>query len=126
MRGFAGILNVLDFYGLMPKSLVDISPFHGTLVITSLASLGIPPVYHHLYEFGNVPLFFAFGRRYIEYVTQADGSVKKCKFMDYRITCDERIADGHAYSVAIRYMNHLVRNPEILDNPPEKVVEDIP
>lgn len=126
MRGFAGILNVLDFYGLMPKSLVDISPFHGTLVITSLASLGIPPVYHHLYEFGNVPLFFAFGRRYNEYETQADGSVKKCKFMDYRITCDERIADGHAYSVAIRYMNHLVRNPEILDNPPEKVVEDIP
>ncbi len=126
MRGFAGILNVLDFYGMMPKSLVEISPFHGTLVVTSLASLGIPPVYHHLYEFGNVPAFFAFGRRYIEYVTQADGSVKKCKFMDYRITCDERIADGHAYSVAIRYMNSLIRKPVLLDNPPEKVVEDIP
>ena len=126
MQGFAGILNVLDFYGLMPKSLVEISPFHGTLVITSLASLGIPPVYHHLYEFGNVPVFFAFGRRYIEYENQSDGTVKKCKYMDYRITCDERIADGHAYSVAIRYMNSLVRKPALLDNPPEKVIEDIP
>ena len=125
MQGFAGILNVLDFYGLMPKSLVEISPFHGTLVITSLASLGIPPVYHHLYEFGNVPVFFAFGRRYIEYENQSDGTVKKCKYMDYRITCDERIADGHAYSVAIRYMNSLVRKPALLDNPPEKVVEDV-
>ncbi len=126
MQGFAGILRVLDFYGIMPKSLVEISPFHGTLVITSLASLGIPPVYHHLYEFGNIPAFFAFGRRYIEYETQSDGSVKKCKYMDYRITCDERIADGHAYSVAIRYMNSLIRKPVLLDNPPEEVVEDIP
>ncbi len=126
MRGVAGVLNILDFYGMMPKSLVDISPFHGTLVVTSLASLGIPPVFHHLYEFGNVPSFFAFGRRYIVYETQADGSVKKCKCMDYRITCDERIADGHAYSVAIRYMNSLMRKPALLDTPPEKVVEDIP
>lgn len=126
MRGFAGILNVLDFYGLIPKSLVDVSPFHGTLVITSLASLGIPPVYHHLYEFGNIPAFFAFGRKYVEYEVQSDGSVKKCRYMDYRITCDERIADGHAYSVALRYMNSLIRKPVLLDNPPEKVVEDIP
>ena len=126
MRGFAGLLNVLDFYGLMPKSLVEVSPFHGTLVITSLASLGIPPVYHHLYEFGNIPAFFAFGRRYIEYEVQADGSVQKRRYMDYRISCDERIADGHAYSVALRYMNSLIRKPIVLDNPPEKVVEDIP
>lgn len=125
MRGFAGVLRVLDFYGIMPKSLVEISPFHGTLVVTSLASLGIPPVYHHLYEFGNIPAIFAFGRRYIEYESQSDGSVKKCKYMDYRISCDERIADGHAYSVAIRYMNSLMRKPSQLDNPPEKVVEDI-
>ena len=126
MRGFAGLLNVLDFYGMMPKSLVEVSPFHGTLVITSLASLGIPPVYHHLYEFGNIPAFFAFGRRYIEYEVQADGSVQKRRYMDYRISCDERIADGHAYSVALRYMNSLIRKPSVLDNPPEKVVEDIP
>ena len=126
MRGFAGLLNVLDFYGLMPKSLVEVSPLHGTLVITSLASLGIPPVYHHLYEFGNIPAFFAFGRRYIEYEVQADGSVQKRRYMDYRISCDERIADGHAYSVALRYMNSLIRKPIVLDNPPEKVVEDIP
>ena len=125
MRGFAGLLNVLDYYGLMPASLTEISPFHGSMVVTSLASLGIPPIYHHLYEFGNIPMFFAFGRRYNEYITQSDGTVKKQKYMDYRVTCDERIADGYAYSVSLRYVNYLINKPELLDFPPEKVVEDI-
>lgn len=126
MKAAAWFLNLLDYFGMLPKSLMKVSPFHGSMVITSMASLGIPPIYHHLYNFGNIPIFFAFGRRYIKYELQADGSVKKRKFMDYRITCDERIADGHAYSVALRYMNSLVRKPEMLDTPPEKIVEDIP
>ena len=126
MNIIAGALQIMEYYGLIPKSLTDVSPFHGSMVITSLASLGIPPVYHHLYDFGNIPVFFAFGRRYNEYEVLPDGSVEKNRYMDYRITCDERIADGHAYSVALRYMNSLIRKPTLLDNPPEKVVEDIP
>ncbi len=126
MNIIAGALQIMEYYGLIPKSLTDVSPFHGSMVITSLASLGIPPVYHHLYDFGNIPVFFAFGRRYNEYEVLPDGSVEKHRYMDYRITCDERIADGHAYSVALRYMNSLIRKPTLLDTPPEKVVEDIP
>ncbi len=126
MKFTAWILNMLEYFGLLPKALKDISPCHGSMVITSLASLGIPPVYHHLYNFGNVPIFFAFGKRYNKYEVQSDGSVKKNKYMDYRISCDERIADGHAYSVSLRYMNSLIRNPWVLDTRPETIVEDIP
>ena len=126
LRIIMWFLEKLEFYGLLPKSLTSVSPFHGSLVITSLASLGIPPVYHHLYNFGNVPIFFAFGRRYKENELQSDGSVKRVTYMDYRISCDERIVDGHAYSVALRYFNSLIRNPYLLDTPPECVVEDIP
>jgi hypothetical protein len=126
MRFAAWIINGLDYYGLLPKALTDVSPFHGSLVITSLASLGIPPVYHHLYNFGNIPIFFAFGKRYNKYEVTKDGTPEKVTYMDYRITCDERIADGHAYSVALRYFNSLIRKPELLDTPPETIVEDIP
>lgn len=126
LRIIAWFLEHLEFYGLVPRSLTAISPFHGSLVVTSLASLGIPPIYHHLYNFGNIPIFFAFGRRYNKYELQADGSTKKVTCMDYRISCDERIADGHAYSVSLRYFNSLIRNPYLLDTPPETVVEDIP
>jgi hypothetical protein len=126
MRFAAWIINALDYYGLLPKALTDVSPFHGSLVITSLASLGIPPVYHHLYNFGNIPVFFAFGKRYNKYEITKDGTPEKVTYMDYRITCDERIADGHAYSVALRYINSLLRNPSQLDSRPEKIVDDIP
>ncbi len=126
MRFIAWVLNILEYYGLMPASLTKISPFHGSMVITSLASLGIPPIYHHLYNFGNIPVFFAFGRRYNKYELTKDGTVEKHTYMDYRVTCDERIADGHAYSVSLRYLNSLLRDPEALDTPPEKIVEDIP
>ncbi len=126
MRFIAWVLRVLDFYGIMPKDLVKVSPFHGSMVVTSLASLGIPPVYHHLYNFGNIPIFFAFGKRYNKYEITKDGTVEKHTYMDYTVTCDERIADGHAYSVSLRYLNSLIRDPEMLDTPPEKVVEDIP
>lgn len=126
MRFVAWFLKKLDFYGLLPKSLSAVSPFHGSMVITSLASLGIPPIYHHLYDFGNIPIFFAFGKRYNKYETAKDGTPEKHTYMDYRITCDERIADGHAYSVALRYFNSLIRKPELLDTPPETIVEDIP
>ncbi len=126
MRFIACILKKLDYYGIMPKDLVKVSPFHGSMVITSLASLGIPPVYHHLYDFGNIPIFFAFGKRYNKYEVLKDGGSEKHTYTDYRITCDERIADGHAYSIALRYFNSIIRKPEMLDTPPETIVEDIP
>ncbi len=126
MRLVAWVIKKLDYYGALPKSLVSVSPFHGSLVVTSLASLGIPPIYHHLYDFGNIPIFFAFGKRYNKYEISKEGNPEKHTYMDYRITCDERIADGHAYSLALRYFNSLIRKPELLDTPPESIIEDIP
>ncbi len=126
MKFTAWCLNFADYFGWLPGALTKLSPFHGSMVITSMASLGIPPIYHHLYNFGNIPLFFAFGVRYNKYELQKDATAKKVTYMDYRITCDERIADGHCYSVSLRYMQSLIRKPELLDSPPETVVEDIP
>ena len=48
-------LKMLDYFGLLPKVLLEVSPFHGSIFFTSMGSLGIPPVFHHLYDFGNLP-----------------------------------------------------------------------
>ncbi len=48
-----------------------------------MGSLGIPPIYHHLYNFGNVPVFFSFGARRSELMIEKDGSIKQHWFMDY-------------------------------------------
>ena len=119
------LLKLLDYFGLLPKFLLELSPFHGSLFFTSMGSLGIPPIYHHLYDFGNLPVFGAFGckRRALE-VTE-DGSVVQKKYIDVKFVLDERIVDGFYYATFFKYYRRLLTHPEILDLPPEEVVKDI-
>ena len=125
LRFVVGLLKFLDYFGLLPKVLTDLSPFHASYFITSMGSLGIPPIYHHLYNFGNVPVIFSFGARRSELMLEKDGSVQQHWFVDYTFVLDERICDGHYYASALKYMRKILKNPEILDAQPEKIVEDI-
>lgn len=118
-------LKMLDYFGLLPKYLLDVSPFHGSFFITSMGSLGIPPVFHHLYNFGNVPIFCAIGPKRTEYEIDRNGDVAKKKYLDYTFSTDERIVDGYYYATAFRKMKLLFSDPDKLDVPPEKVAEDI-
>ena len=119
------LLKLLDYFGLLPKFLLELSPFHGSLFFTSMGSLGIPPIYHHLYDFGNIPCFGAFGckRRAIE--VKEDGTVVQKKYIDVKFVLDERICDGYYYATFFKHYRRLLAHPELLDNPPEEVVKDI-
>lgn len=121
-----GLMRFLDFYGLLPRFLTKVSPFHGSFFITSMGSLGIPPIYHHLYDFGNVPVFMAFGAKEHRYELQADGSTKKNDYVGITVVTDERIVDGFYYASAFKYLKRIYKNPWVLDQRPETVVEDIP
>lgn len=119
------LLRTLDYFGLLPLWLKRISPFHGSLFITSMASLGLPPIYHHIYNFGNVPVFIAFG--VTERVNRLldDGSMDTRKVMNYTVVMDERICDGYYYASAFRLFNVILRNPWQLDEPPKEVLQDV-
>lgn len=118
-------LKLLDYFGLLPKFLLDVSPFHGSFFITSMGSLGIPPIFHHLYNFGNVPIFCAIGPKRTEYEINRNSEVVKKKYLDYTFSTDERIVDGYYYATAFRKMKLCFSDPDQLDVPPEKVAEDI-
>ena len=119
------LLKLLDYFGLLPKFLLELSPFHGSLFFTSMGSLGIRPIYHHLYDFGNLPVFGAFGckRRALE--VEEDGSVVQRKYIDVKFVLDERIVDGYYYAAFFKHYRNILRHPEIMDNPPEEVVREI-
>ena len=119
------LLKLLDYFGLLPRVLLELSPFHGSLFFTNLGSLGIRPVYHHLYDFGNLPVFGAFGMKRKSYEIQEDGSVLLKKYIDVKFTTDERIVDGFYYATFFKYYRRLMAHPEVLDNPPEEIVKDI-
>lgn len=117
-------LKMLDYFGLLPRFLLNVSPFHGSMFITSMGSLGIPPIYHHLYNFGNVPVFIAFGAKRHVCELDLDGNPVRRKYVDYCIVVDERICDGFAYASAFKTFRRYLNNPWVLDTPPETVVED--
>lgn len=119
------VLKVMDYFGKIPQFLLEVSPFHASVIFTSMGSLGIPPILHHLYDFGNLPVFVAFGRKYRKQEVDADGNVVIRRYVDYVMNCDERTVDGFYYATAMKYFNKLLRNPEVLENPPEEVVKDI-
>lgn len=119
------LLNLMDYFDLVPASLLQASPFHGSLIVTDLGSLGIPPIYHHLYNFGNLPLFLAFGAKRHVFETDRHGMPVERKYIDYKVTSDERIVDGYYFSAAFKFLRYYMKNPAELEKPPEKVVEDI-
>ena len=125
LKAVVWLVKILDYFGMAPKFLLELSPFHGSIYFTSMGSLGIKPVYHHLYDFGTVPAFCAFGRkRRAEEIK--DGEVVERKYMDLRFNLDERICDGFYYASVIKCFLRLLAHPEVLDRPPETIEQDIP
>jgi hypothetical protein len=119
------LLNLMDYFGLLPKKLLWLSPFHGSMIITSMGSLGISPVYHHIYNFGNLPVFIAYGGRRSVVCCDKEGRASVKKYIEIKVVTDERICDGYYYASAFKLVKRYVENPELLELPPEQTFEDI-
>ena len=115
----------MDYFGIIPQKLLDASPFHGSMIITDMGSLGIPPIYHHLYNFGNLPMFIAFGAKRKAVELDREGKPVERKYIDFMAVMDERVCDGYYYASSFKYMKMYMHNPTLLEVPPEKVVEDL-
>ena len=125
LRFAVRLLFWMDYHGWIPKALTDLSPFHGSMIITSMGSLGIKPIYHHIYNFGNLPVFISYGVKRTEYKLKRDGSVEQRRMMDLKVVTDERICDGFYYASAFKMIRRFVEHPAVLLKRPEQIVEDI-
>lgn len=124
-RATIRFLDFLDYHGWLPQALLDVSPFHGSMIITSMGSLGIPPIYHHLYNFGNLPVFISYGLKYHKNVMNATGAVERRTMIDIKVVTDERICDGFYFASALKLIRKFVASPALLTTPPETVIDDI-
>ena len=125
IRFAIAILRVMDYFGWIPKSLLDVSPFHGSMIITDLGSLRIGPVYHHIYNFGTLPTFIAFGAKRHAYEINRRGEVEDHKYIDCKFVLDEGIVDGHYWAQFLQAYRYMFAHPDMLVSPPSKVYEDI-
>ena len=111
----------LDLHGLLPRKIIDLSPFHTSLFITNLASINTSCIHHHCYEFGTTSVFICMGKPIQD--PAAPAGVRK-KLMPMSVVMDERIATGIEYS---RFFAELLRNlkhPETLEQPFETALSD--
>ena len=119
------ILRIMDYFGWLPEALTDVSPFHGSMIISDLGSLRIGPVNHHIYNFGTLPVFITFGSKRHAYEVNRHGQVEDKKYIDCKFTMDERIVDGYYYARVLQAMRYIFAHPEIVETPPSKVAQDI-
>ena len=119
------ILRIMDYFGWLPQSLLDASPFHGSMIITDLGSLRIGPIYHHLDNFGTLPGFISFGAKRHAYELDRHGNMVDRKYVDCKFVMDERTVDGHYYAQFLQAFRYICQHPEIVETPPSKVVEDV-
>ena len=76
-------------------------------------------------DFGNLPLFIAFGAKRVKYEVNKDGETVRRTLMDFTLVADERISDGHYFATAFKRLQKIFDRPEQLLEAPEIVVEDI-
>jgi hypothetical protein len=117
------LFKFMDKYGLLPKAIINASPFHMSFGITNLASIRTNHIYHHCYEFGTTSVFMAMGNLR-EIPKRKGGEIVFEKSMPIGVTMDERICSGSYFATCFRYMKKLLSDPTLLESPPEEVIED--
>jgi hypothetical protein len=123
LRSGVWVIKLLDKYGLLPKAIINMSPFHNSLVISNLISIRTNHIYHHCYEFGTTSVFITMGNLR-EVPKRKGGEIVFERSIPLGVVMDERIASGSYFAIAFRKMKKYLANPELLEVAPEKVVED--
>lgn len=124
MRVVAWLLLWTDKVGILPRFINEASPWHCSVFLTNIGSIGVESIYHHLYEFGTCSNFVAMGKKSRYHTYNKEGALVAHKQIRLKFVLDERICDGYYYASSLRLMTRYLLNPEILLSPPEKVVKD--
>ena len=113
-KGFVNLMFWLDGHGRLPKVLTGLQPFHSSFFVSNVGSIGLPVIFHHLYQFGTVSGFFCIGRKEWKLSLDKNGEVKKNKVLPVTFLADSRICDGYSYSCAFRTIRKCFEHPEVL------------
>lgn len=117
-------LIFMDKHNIMPKAVIELSPFHTSGFITNLKSLGINHIYHHVYEFGTTGIFLAMGKEKKVPVVQGNGFAIQ-KQLGWGLVSDERFCDGLYFARSLKKFKRFLADPAQLEVPLDKKVEDV-
>ena len=99
-----------DAHNLLPKAFLDQDGMFASAFIANLGSIEMGAGYHHLYEWGNCPLFVMAGA-IEERPVVLEGKVVIAPILPLRFSFDERINDGLTAKQAIDQIKEILENP---------------
>lgn len=123
LRFAVNLLKFMDRHNMLPKSIIDASPFHCSMVFTNLASIRTNHIYHHCYDFGTTSVVVAAGNSR-EVPKRRGGEIVFDKCMPLGVCMDERICSGSYFAIAFRRMKQFLNDPSLLETPPETIKPD--
>ncbi|MCJ7630993.1 2-oxo acid dehydrogenase subunit E2 [Candidatus Bathyarchaeota archaeon] len=111
VRWLVWLLMKLDHWGLLPGAYIKKDPLFASIFIVNLGSIDLDAGYHHLYEYGNIPMLIMAGRSKEEVAVGPDGKPEVRSMMTLRYSFDERIEDGLYGARALEIMKKIIENP---------------
>jgi len=109
-RGIVRIASAANALNLLPRSYIDGDPFFASAFVTNLGSVGLDGAFHHLYEYGTIPVFGALGQ-VRETVEVDDGRPVVARTASMKLSYDERVEDGLYAARALADFREMVEHP---------------
>jgi len=104
------LMRWLDYHNLLPYALIKDDALYTSMFIANLGSVKMGAAIHHLYEWGNCPIFLMAGQIEDRPVVE-DGEVVVRKTLHLRWSYDERIDDGLNARFGIDAVKRALENP---------------
>lgn len=99
-----------DFNNILPAAFIDPDPMYTSMFIANLGSVQMEAGFHHLYEWGNCPLFLMLGQ-IEERPVVVDGKITVQRVLPLRWSYDERVDDGLSTRRGIMACNTALEDP---------------
>ena len=109
---FAFLIRKLDHFGFLPHAFIKNDPLFSSVFIANLGSIGLDAAYHHLFEYGNIPIFITIGNKQLEPMVNDEGKLDVQEVITLKYTFDERIIDGFYCRKALEQIKDILRAPE--------------
>lgn len=110
-RGVVRLAGAANAVNLLPRAFIDGDPFFASAFATNLGSVGLDAAFHHLYEYGTIPVFVTLGRIHDD-VVAVDGASTVARVATVRFTYDERVEDGLYAGRALEDFRAMLEDPE--------------
>ena len=123
LRFGVAFLKGLDKFGLLPRSIIEASPFHCTFTISNLGSIRSRHIFHHVYNFGTTGALVTMGSP-VEVPMRKGGEVVFEHCLPLGVVTDERIANGKYMTLFMHRIEEYLRQPEKLEGPPPVVIRE--